>query len=112
MNRVRCLNHGGSWRAREERESLGFKRLQKTAAPATFSSLCTEISFNEQLHVPSGDPRCHESSSISVPFHPALLLQTWHSLFLHSSEGEHRTVASTFPPLRSNAEFTLVGASI
>lgn len=36
----------------------------------------TKNGFNEQLHVPSGDPCCHESCSISVPFHPALLLQT------------------------------------
>lgn len=50
----------------------------------------TKRGFNEQLHVPSGDPCCHESCSISVPFHPDLLLQTWHSLFPSTPQRESK----------------------
>ena len=55
--------------------------------------------FNEQLHAPSGDPRCYKSRSISVPFHPAPLLQTWHSLFFPSPRRERKTLQLLlFPP--------------
>lgn len=60
----------------------------------------TKKGFNEQLHVPSGDPCCHESCSISVPFHPALLLQTWHSLFLSLLRGTARYSNFDFSPVQ------------
>lgn len=68
----------------------------------------TKKGFNEQIPVPSGEPCCHESCSISVPFHPAFLLQTWRSLFLPSPQRESKydSFNSLLPP--SNADFNLV----
>lgn len=68
---------GASQSVRGLREPSGSQTATENPENTSYLFLpYTKKGFNEQLHVPSGDPSCHESCSISVPFHPALLLQT------------------------------------
>lgn len=92
-------NHGGSQSAGVFRVSTSYRKHRKHQIQLPLLP-CTKNSFNEQLHVPSGDPCCHESCSISVPFHPALLLQTWHSLFLPLLRGRARHCNFNFSPVQ------------
>lgn len=72
-----CHNNAAPQRVRGVQESSGSQTTtENTENTSYLFPPYTMKSFNEQLHVPSGDPCCHESCSISVPFHPALLLQT------------------------------------
>ena len=66
--------HGVSERSEESAGSGAAAENTENSSYLFFPD--TKKGFNEQLRVPSGDPCCHESCSISVPFHPAPLLQT------------------------------------
>lgn len=75
-------------------ESSGSNNYRKYQLSLLF---CTKKDFNEHLHVPNGDPCCHQSWSISVPFHPALLLQTdiHYSFHLLGGRATVSTISST-----------------